>query len=333
MELEKSYKLAEPDTADMQGQIMGINTHGKIVEVPPLSSDIAELQDDRKGVDAGNQTRSFQDRMLGWMYGHTVGRVLLKPLVRPGFSKLGGRLLDTRVSALAVKPFVHMNHIDLSECKKQKFRSYNDFFTRELLPEARPVDWTREAWISPCDGRLTVYPITAEGRFTVKHTEYTVGSLLQNEELAGRYTGGTLWLYRLCVDDYHRYIYPVDGVKSVNVRIPGIFHTVNPAANDRYPIYKENTRERCMIKTEQFGTILMMEVGALLVGKIENRHSGSGVHVSRGQEKGNFAFGGSTILLLTQRGRVVPDRIYVENSAAGVETKVKLGQRVGQAAM
>lgn len=333
MELEKSYKRIKTDPLDLDGRVPATDVseiiEGGCVPVP----DITERTDGTGEEDTEIYAVSFQDRLLGWMYGHTAGRLLLKPLVRPGFSKLGGRLLDTRLSALAVRPFVYAKHIDLSGCKKQKFRSYNDFFTRELLPEARPVDWTREAWISPCDGRLTVYPITAEGRFTVKHTEYTVGSLLQNEELAGRYTGGTLWLYRLCVDDYHRYIYPVDGVKSVNVRIPGIFHTVNPVANDRYPIYKENTRERCMIKTDQFGTVLMMEVGALLVGKIENRHPESGICVSRGQEKGNFAFGGSTILVLTQKGRVVPDEIYVENSAAGVETKVKLGQRVGRAAM
>ena len=85
------------------------------------------------------------------------------------------------------------------------------------------------------------------------------------------FEGGMLWMYRLCVDDYHRYIYPVDAKKSRNVHIPGIFHTVNPIANDHYPIYKENTREYCLLKTEKFDTLLMMEVGALLVGKIENR--------------------------------------------------------------
>lgn len=272
---------------------------------------------------------SFQDRLLTWLYGHAAGRMLLKPLVSPWFSRAGGRLLDTRVSALAVKPFVRANQIDLSMCKKQKFSSYNDFFTRELLPEARPVSMDPKAWISPCDARLSVYPITENGRFLVKHTEYTLKSLLRNEALAKKYSGGILWLYRLCVDDYHRYIYPVDADKSENIHIPGIFHTVNPVANDRYPIYKENEREYCLLRTENFGTVLMMEVGALLVGKIENRHGAC--RVSRGQEKGNFAFGGSTIIVLTQKDRVVPEEVFVKNTADGIETKVKMGEQVGTA--
>ena len=70
-----------------------------------------------------------------------------------------------------------------------------------------------------------------------------------------------------------------------------------------------------------------MEVGALLVGKIENR-TVSGT-VRRGQEKGNFAFGGSTVILLTQEGKVRPDKDILENSGKGIETKVKLGERVG----
>lgn len=273
---------------------------------------------------------SFQDRLLGGLYGHAAGRMLLKPLVSPFFSKLGGWLLGTHLSALAVKPFVRANQIDLSMCKKQSFCSYNDFFTRELLPDARPVDREPAAWISPCDARLSVYPVTEEGRFLVKHTSYTLESLLKSSKLAERYLGGTMWLYRLCVDDYHRYIYPDNADKSKNIRIPGIFHTVNPVANDRYPIYKENTREYCLLRTENFGTVLMMEVGAMLVGKIENRHGE--MQVRRGEEKGNFAFGGSTIIVLTQKGRALPEERFVKNTAEGIETKVKLGERVGKRA-
>lgn len=270
----------------------------------------------------------FQDRLLAALYGHTAGRMMLRPLTAPWFSKLGGCLLDTRLSALAIPPFVKANHIDLTQCEKQKFTSYNDFFTRKLEPEARPVDGDPDAWISPCDGRLSVYPITEEGRFLIKHTRYTVERLLQNRKLADHYMGGTLWLFRLCVDDYHRYIYPVTGCKSENVSIAGVFHTVNPVANDVYPIYKENTREYCMFRTDSFGTVLMMEVGALLVGKIENRCRET-CRVKRGQEKGNFAFGGSTIILLTQKDRVIPEERFIRNTDAGVETKVKLGERVG----
>lgn len=276
-----------------------------------------------------NAPASAQERVLSALYDHALGRCLLRPLVSPWFSKLGGRLLNTRLSAFAVAPFVRANQIDLTMCEKRHFTSYNDFFTRRLRPEARPVDASPEAFISPCDARLSVYPITQEGTFCIKHTQYTLPQLLDDTLLAQRFEGGMLWMYRLCVDDYHRYIYPVDAKKSRNVHIPGIFHTVNPIANDHYPIYKENTREYCLLKTEKFDTLLMMEVGALLVGKIENRTQGQEI-VHRGEEKGNFAFGGSTIIVLTREGTVLPEMRFVEHTREGIETKVKMGERVGR---
>ena len=121
--------------------------------------------------------------------------------------------------------------------------------------------------VSPCDGKLSVHRISSDSRFNIKDTEYTVGQLLKNEQLARRYTDGYALIFRLTVDDYHHYCYVADGRKSENVTLPGVFHTVNPAANDVYPIYKENAREYCLLKTEKFGTILMMEVGAMMVGK------------------------------------------------------------------
>lgn len=136
-------------------------------------------------------------------------------------------------------------------------------------------------------------------------------------------------MFRLSVDDYHRYIYVDSGRESVRRRIPGVLHTVNPAANDVYSIYKENTREYSLMKSEHFGTLLMMEVGALMVGKIENHPVCD--HVDRGQEKGNFAFGGSTIIYMTQKGCVVPDQDLLTNSQEGVETKVQIGSKIGSA--
>jgi phosphatidylserine decarboxylase len=249
-------------------------------------------------------------------------------LVQPPFSKLGGAVLNSRLSALAVKPFVKKNNIDLTGCVRSEFTSFNDFFTRKLKPGMRPVVMDEAVLPSPCDARLSVFPIDKNSRFVIKHTSYTVESLLQDPSLAKRYEGGFLWLFRLCVDDYHRYIYPVDARKSSNVSIPGVFHTVNPVANDVYPIYKENAREYCLLKTETCGTILMMEVGAMLVGKIENRKPFP-CRVKRGEEKGNFAFGGSTILLLTQKDCAVPLDFICKRTQKGMETRVKMGSMAG----
>lgn len=282
--------------------------------------------DDRHGNIIEENT--LQDRLLAWLYSHMLGRLLLKPLICPAFSRIGGRLLTSRVSSLLIKPFVKANHIDLSQCKERKFISFNDFFTRKLLPDVRPIEQDGDCFISPCDGRASVYEIQENSSFQIKHTRYTTESLLRNRKLAHAFKGGYAWVFRLSVEDYHRYIYVDNGAKSSNYKIPGILHTVNPVANDSYPIYKENTREYSLLRSENFGTLLLMEVGALMVGKIQNHHGASSV--SRGQEKGNFAFGGSTIILLTSRGKVTPDRDILKNSRYGIETKVKLGEQVGK---
>lgn len=271
--------------------------------------------------------QNFQDRCIHFLYETLPGRVLLRPLVTPAFSKFAGYLLETKLSSFAVTPFVKANHISLSECEMQQFDSFNQFFKRKLRRNARQIVRDEGAFISPCDARLSVYPIMNNSHFTIKNTPYTVAELLKDEHLSKTFEGGTLWLFRLSVDDYHRYIYPITGRKSHNRYIAGRFHTVNPLANDYYPIYKENSREYCLIKGHST-TLLMMEVGALMVGKIENLNKHAS-YVKRGSEKGNFAFGGSTIIVLTKKGAVTPEPLFIENTRKHIETKVLLGQRVG----
>lgn len=279
---------------------------------------------------AGNkfEEASGQDRLLAFIYGHAFTRMLIRPFISPSVSKLGGKLLDSRLSALAVPRFVRKNHIDLNEYEEQRFRSYNAFFTRRIREELRPAEMAGNAFISPCDGKASVYPIGSGCRFVIKHTPYTVEQLVRSRRLAAYYEGGYAIVLRLTVDDYHRYCYVDDGEKSGQIHIPGVLHTVNPAANDVLPIYKMNAREYCLLRTQHFGTVLMMEVGALLVGRINNYHQRT--KVKKGQEKGRFEFGGSTVVLLTQKGRVKIDEDILRNTEAGYETLVKMGESIGK---
>lgn len=281
---------------------------------------------DRKG--NIKKENSMQDRFLKAIYSCRSGRMLLKPLVSAKVSQFGGKLLDSRVSALFIPVFVRIHAIQMSDFRTKKYTSYNDFFKREMVPGVRNTDQRTDKLVSPCDGRLSVCKISGECVFTVKHTPYTVESLLRDRELAAEFAGGYVWMFRLCVEDYHRYIYADSGEICLRRRIPGIFHTVNPVANDFFPVYKENTREYCLINTENFGKMIQMEVGALLVGKIENRRT----HriVKRGQEKGNFAFGGSTVILITQKDEALPDGDILRYSKNGIETRVRLGEQVGR---
>lgn len=270
-----------------------------------------------------------QDRLIETMYGNPLGRVAVKVLIRPGVSKAVGWLMDSRLSRVAIRRFITAANIDMTQFEDRPYRSFNDFFTRQIRPELRPVDPEPAALISPCDCKLTVYPITEDLQVEVKGRCYTMETLLRNEDLAARFQGGTFLLLRLTKDDYHRYCYIDNGIKSENVRIPGVLHTVNPAALERYPVYRENTREYSLLESENFGTVLMMEVGATLVGRIVNHHGAQSV--SRGQEKGMFEFGGSTIILCLQKDQAVIDGDLLENTKKGLETVVHMGQRIGTA--
>lgn len=270
-----------------------------------------------------------QDRLLGALYGSALGRMLLKPLTAPALSRLAGKFLSTGASRVFIKPFIKNNHIDMSQFEPVEYESYNDFFSRRIRPEARPVDLDPRHLISPADSKLTALPITEGCRFTLKHTQYTVGSLLKNPALAAQYTGGWALIFRLTVDDYHRYCYAFDAEKGENVVIPGRLHTVNPIANDYFPIYKENAREYTILRTREFGEVIAMEVGALLVGKIVNHQVPASV--KRGQEKGYFQFGGSTVVLLLKRDTAILDDDILENSQNGIETLVKFGEKIGTA--
>lgn len=269
-----------------------------------------------------------QDHLLEVIYGHALTRMLLRPFLSPAVSDICGKFLSTRLSRRIVPSFVKKNHIDLGIYERQEFDSYNAFFTRKIKAEQRPINDQKNVLISPSDGKVTAYPITQKGRFWIKHTQYTAAQLLKDERLAERYMGGWIYVLRLTVDDYHRYCYVADGRKSRQRKIRGVLHTVNPVANDYYPIYKMNSREYCLLKTKELGTILLMEVGALMVGKISN-HEEDSAQVKRGDEKGMFEFGGSTIVVMTEPGMAEPDKDIIQNTKAQAETLVKMGEPIG----
>lgn len=280
---------------------------------------------DLQGKKVSNITN--QDKLLSFLYTNIFGRMLLKPLIQPQVSKLAGRYLSSAHSKWLISKFIERNKINMDIYEECDYSSFNDFFTRKIKPDCRPVPEDLDVLISPCDCLATVYPIQENTTFSIKNTEYTLRSLLRSPRLAKRFRGGYAYVLRLTVEDYHRYLYSVSGKQSKNYHIDGTFHTVNPIANDYLPIYKENTREYTVIHSKEFGDVLQMEVGALLVGKISN-HKQSTV-VTRGEEKGFFEYGGSTIVVLTQKGRVTPRSDLLTNSKNGYETKVLQAHPLG----
>ena len=268
-----------------------------------------------------------QDSTLRFLYETGFGRALLSLLIRKPVSDFVGWFMQRRISALWIKGFLKKSNIDMSEYENRKFRSFNDFFTRRIRPERRPIDMEPGHFISPCDCKLTVFKIRDNSVFTIKGCQYTVEQLLRSKQLAEEFAGGTLLIFRLTVDDYHRYCYPDGGCKEDNVHIKGVYHTVNPIAYKRYAVLRENTREYTVLHSDSFGDMIIMEVGATLVGRISNLHGAC--RVEKGQEKGHFDFGGSTIVVIVRQGALKVDEDILRNNAEGCETTVKYGERIG----
>ena len=268
------------------------------------------------------------NKLLNFLYNTSIGRFILKPLVcNSFFSNLVAKFMDCSASKIIIKPFVKKNKINLEDYEKEKFKSFNDFFVRKIKSNKRLIIKDEKSFISPCDGKLTCYKIDEKLLFDVKNSKYSVSSITNDKKNSNKYKDGYVLVFRLSPDDYHRYCFVDDGKIINNYKISGLFHTVNPIVYDKHMVFKENTRECTVLKTNNFGIITYVEVGALLVGKIKNIKN-SGV-VCKGEEKGFFMYGGSTIVLLIENGKIKIDDDILCNSKNKCETIVKYGEKIG----
>ncbi len=236
--------------------------------------------------------------------------------------------MSCRLSKPLIKRFVASSGIDLNEYHADFFGCFNDCFCRKIKAELRPIDGEIAHLIAPCDGLLSAYHITGDTVLPIKQSRYTVSSLLGGNGIAEKYQDGVCLVFRLCVDHYHRYCYIDSGKKGENVFIKGRLHTVRPIALENYPVFTENCREYTLLETDNFGTVTQVEVGAMLVGKIKNLH---GKHsFARGEEKGMFLYGGSTIVVLLEKSAAEVEKRYFEATENEQETPVKMGECIGK---
>lgn len=280
----------------------------------------------RKGEQTEKET--VMDKISSLVYGSAVGRMLVKPFTAPFVSRFVGACLDSRLSVLLAVPYKMMFPVDMSLYKPKSYSSFNEFFTREIKPEFRPIDGERGSLVSPADGKLMIYPISEDLKITIKNSVYSIAGLLKSKELEEEYRNGYAVVIRLTGEDYHHYCYVADGVKGKNHYINGMFHMLHPIVREQMPVYKENAREFCRIRTKYFGELIQMEVGAMIVGQICNLQRGT-IEVSKGEEKGYFAYGGSTVVVLVKEHMVNFDKDLLENSREHIETLVRMGERIG----
>jgi phosphatidylserine decarboxylase len=183
------------------------------------------------------------------------------------------------------------------------------------------------AW---AEGRLWVDPQLTDGTLLpVKGARVGLSELLGDKALAHRYRDGAAAIIRLSPVDYHRFHFPDGGIPQVARLIPGRYHSVNHVAlSSGIPIYCLNRRAIARFASDHFGEILLIEVGAMGISRIRQAYQGSG-RVERGQEKGYFKFGGSTVIALFEPQRIRFDDDLIRYSAEGYESLVKLGEQIG----
>jgi phosphatidylserine decarboxylase len=251
-------------------------------------------------------------------------------------SCLLGWYADRRFSRRRIRSTITELGIDESEFLRpaSEFRTFNEFFTRRLKPAARPFDPDAAKLCSPTDCRLLVFPNLPKGRCVpVKGRPFTVAGLFghPNATRAEAFAGGSLAICRLCPADYHRYHYPAEGKALDAWEIDGRLHSVNPLALAlNLPIFDQNRRVVNLLALARFGPVAFVEVGAFGVAGIVQTHQEE--EFARGQEKGYFRFGGSTVVLVFRPDAAVFDRDLVEHSAQGIETLVRCGETIGHCA-
>ncbi|WP_294156100.1 phosphatidylserine decarboxylase [uncultured Clostridium sp.] len=284
-------------------------------------------------------SKSYEEELIAgkkyieWTYESPAGKKITELIAkRKVFSKLYGMYCDTKHSAKKIPSFVKDFNIDmnLAQKKTNEFKSFNDFFVRKLVPEARPIDKNPDVLVSPGDGRLTVYEnISLDNIVQIKNMTYSLKELINDHSIAEKYSEGVCMILRLCPTDYHRFHFVDSGIPTETHAIKGYYYSVNPIALNSVPkLFCENKREWSILHSDNFGDILTIEVGATCVGSIIQTYIPD-KKVNKGDEKGYFKFGGSTTILFFEKDKIKIDSDILEQSKIGFECKVNCGEHIG----
>ena len=268
------------------------------------------------------------ENWLVWLYNNPVGEATMFMLAkRKMLSSIYGMMMNSPYSTKMIKPFVEEHQIDMSTAQKLEFNSFNDFFTRKLKLGARPIDTASNIIVSPADGKILAYDNISNSDFIIKGSRFDLSSFLDDPVLAQKYENGSLIIVRLAPYNYHRFHFPIDGHISIIRKIEGDLYSVNPIALKKMvEIFWQNKREYVVISTPNFGNVIMAEVGATMVGSIIKTYEGA--NILKGEEKGYFKFGGSTVVLLFEKDKIQIDIDLLENTINDLETSINTSERI-----
>ena len=278
--------------------------------------------------------RVYQGFIVNWLYNSFLGSLLCSIVSRMRWiSAFYGAWQNFSLSRYKIDPFVKKFDVDMREfmpAEGDSYPNFNSFFIRKFRPNGRSFDSTPEKMPAFCEGRYFGHSeLTEDKVFPVKGRFLRAGDLLGSSRWASTFEGGPILLARLCPSDYHRFHFPDDGKIIDSYPVEGVLHSVNPVALKRIPgVFFSNKRVVSILDTKNFGTLAYIEVGAICVGSIVSTTSDK--NFTRGQEKGFFRFGGSSILLMGTVGSWTPWEDILEHTAEGIETYIKLGSPVGR---
>ena len=282
----------------------------------------------------------YGDEMVKFAYGNPVGRLLGPVIASKMLSQIYGKSQDSLKSAKKVAPFIKNFNIPMDQYQKGSFKenpvetsyqSFNEFFIREFHEGQRTFTTNDHEMGAFAEARYFGHESMSDDlNVPVKGSMLRAVDLIGDRELAKEFIGGPLMIARLCPVDYHRYHYPDHGKTLKAFTIPGDLHSVNPLAlKYRQNIFIKNERRVSILETEHFGKLAYIEVGATCVGKIVQSFDESRPF-RKGDEKGYFLFGGSTVVLCGEKGKWAPSKDMLENTRAGIETYIQLGDVVAQ---
>ena len=250
------------------------------------------------------------------------------------FCWLMGKGMDWAGSRKNIRSFVKKYEIDLDEVASSidRYKNLNAFFARELKPGARPFAPDPHVFCSPADGKVLAYPKLCERtRLPVKGAHVDIARLMASQTAAKPYGEGAALALRLAPADYHRFHFPVDGIATATTEISGRYYLVNPISLAAKPdLFAHNKRAITYLETARFGRVMIMEIAGWAVGRIVQTYRAG--RVARGAEKGYFQFGGSTLVLLFEPGRIIFDEDLVRDARAGIEVQVLAGSQLGVSA-
>lgn len=263
------------------------------------------------------EDQQFGGGALDFLYNKSIGRLFLKAAVNPAASRLAGRYYASSLSRAKIKKMIERYNIDMGLYEEEDYKSFNEFFIRRR----KHID-IEDGFVSPADSLLSVYKITDDLKVPVKGSDYDLTELVAGKTDISSFDGGDLLVFRLRMNDYHRYIFPFAGRVRDSYEVPGVLHTVS-SVSSRYKIYKENQRRVSLLESDEYGKVIAIEVGALLVGRITDHGLKT---FAKGDEKGYFETGGSTIVYVVER-----DRLKLRNDIIAKldnEIRLRCGQRI-----